>query len=103
MHVEELFVPIEFWERYSVSNYGRVIDSDLDFELKQRVDRITGRLKVRFYVLQAYTDIYVDELVAKAFFVNYRRGIDIYYKNGNKHDCTVLNLSFDPKYGKIQS
>lgn len=103
MHVEELFVPIEFWENYSVSNYGRVVDSDTGIELTQRVDKVSGRLKVRFYVLGAYSDFYVDELVAKAFFVNYRTGITVYYKNGNKLDCTVLNLSFDPQYGEDRS
>lgn len=99
--IEELFVPIEFWERYSVSNYGQVMNTDTGRFLTQRIEKTTGRLKVRFYVLGAYMDFYVDNLVTKAFFLNYKTGIDIYYKNGNKLDCTVLNLSFDPKYGEI--
>lgn len=98
MELEELFVPIPFWENYSISNYGRVVRTKSGLELKQRQEVLTGRLKVRFSVLGARTDLYVDELIAEAFFVNYHKGIDIYYKNHNKLDCTVLNLTFDPKY-----
>lgn len=96
--IEELFVPIQFWDNYAVSNYGRVINIAKGFELNQRVDRISGRMKVRFYVLGAHLDKYVDELVTEAFFVEYHHDVDIFYKNHNKRDCTVLNLSFDPRY-----
>jgi hypothetical protein len=98
MQIEELFVPIQYWENYAVSNYGRVINLVKGFELNQRVDRVNGRMKVRFYVLAAYIDLYVDDLVTQAFFVEYHHGVEVFYKNGNKRDCTVLNLTFDPKY-----
>ena len=98
MKVEELFIPIPLWENYAVSNYGRVINLLTGYELTPTIRMSNGRLRVRFHVLGAFTGFYVDELVAQAFFVNYHPGIDIYYKNHNKMDCTVLNLTFDPKY-----
>jgi hypothetical protein len=100
VELEELFVPIPHWEPYAVSNYGRVIDLVGEYELNQRPNKFTGRMEVRLRYFGAYGDHYVDELVTEAFFVNYRHGIPIFYKNGNKSDCTVLNLSFDPKYGE---
>lgn len=98
MELEELFVPIQFWDNYAISNYGRVINVRSGMELNQWENKTTGRLKVRFYLRGAYSDSFVDDLVAEAFFVEYHNGIEIFYKNGNKHDCTVLNLTFDPKY-----
>jgi len=96
--VEEHFVQIPFFENYAVSNYGTVINLKTEVELAKRVKKHDNRLRVRFYVLGAYIDFYVDELVAQAFFVDWQPGVEIYYKNGLRDDCTVLNLTFDPKY-----
>lgn len=98
MKVEELFIPVEYAENYAVSNYGRVINLKKGFELNQRLERITNRCKVRFYIGGGYVDEYVDELVTQAFFVEYHPGVEIFYKNRNRRDCTVLNLTFDPQY-----
>lgn len=101
MKIEELFVGLPSWfHGASVSNYGRVI-SARGSELTPYVDRTTGRQKVRAYWRGAYADLFVDELVTEAFFVQYYPGIPIFYKNGNKSDCTVLNLSFDPRYKEV--
>lgn len=98
MELEEMFVPIPFFENFAVSNYGTVINLSTEKEVKQWLNVVENRMKVRFFVLGAYIDFFVDNLVAEAFFVNYRPGINIYYKNGKVEDCTVLNLSFDKKY-----
>lgn len=98
MKLDELFVPIPFFESYAVSNYGRVINIKNEVELDQWLSVSSNRMKVRLYVLGAYIDFFVDALVTEAFFVEHKPGIKIYYKNGDVADCSVLNLSFDPKY-----
>lgn len=94
MRVEELFVEIPYFTDYAVSNYGVVLNVKTGIEVHQWALTREGRLKVRIPVRAAYADFYVESLVAEAFFVDYEPGIDIYYKNGNKLDCTVLNLTF---------
>ena len=100
MELDEMFVPIPFFENFAVSNYGTVINLKTEMEVPQRLSVVTNRMKVRFFVLGAYIDFFVDDLVTEAFFANWRPGIKIYYKNKDHADCTVLNLTFDPKYAE---
>ena len=103
MELEEMFVPIPFFENFAVSNFGTVINMKTEMEIRQWLSPKHNKIKVRFHILGAYTDFFVEDLVAEAFFVNYHRGIKIYHKNGKVDDCTVLNLSFDPKYGEDEN
>lgn len=100
MELDELFVPIPFFENFAVSNYGTVINLKTELEVHQWLNTVTNRMKVRFHVLGAYMDFFVDDLVTQAFFVNWEPGVKIYYKNHDHSDCTVLNLTFDPKYAE---
>lgn len=100
MVLDELFVPIPFFEKYAVSNFGAVINVETGAEINSWLNTTHNRMKVRFYVLGAYIDFFVDDLVTEAFFVNWQPGIKIYYKNRDHTDCTVLNLTFDPKYAE---
>lgn len=93
-----MFVPIPFFENFAVSSYGTVINIRTEMEVPQWLSATTNRMKVRFHVLGAYIDFFVDDLVTEAFFVNWKPGIKVYYKNHDHTDCTVLNLTFDPKY-----
>lgn len=97
MKVEELFVQIPGYEDYAVSNYGRVINVRDDVDLVSYVGDSAGRRRVFFPYEEPFvigvSYLWLDDLVAEAFFVNYKPGINIYYKNGNKDDCTVLNLT----------
>ena len=98
MELEEIFVPIPFFENFAVSSYGTVINLRTELEVPQWLHASTNRMKVRFHVLGAYMEFFVDDLVTEAFFVNWTPGIKIYYKNHDRTDCTVLNLTFDPQY-----
>lgn len=98
MELEEMFVPIPFFDTFAVSNFGTVINLKTEMEVRQWHNTVHNKMKVRFHVLGAYADFFVEDLVAEAFFVNYHPGIEIYHKNGKVDDCTVLNLSFDPQY-----
>lgn len=95
-----MFVPIPFFENYAVSNYGTVINIRAGVEIRQWLDRVHNKMKVRIHVLGGYIEFFIEDLVAEAFFVNYQSGIDIYHINGNVEDCTVLNLSFDSQYAR---
>lgn len=95
MKVDEVFVPVVGFEEYSVSNYGRVIDNETDEELEHCVVDNRNVLKPRVYVyIPDFGAVWLDTLITEAFFVDYHEGIDIYYKNGDHLDCTVLNLTF---------
>lgn len=100
MELDELFVPIPFFENYAVSNFGTVINLETEMEVNKWLSTTHNRMKVRFYVLGAYIDFFIDDLVTEAFFVNWEPGVKIYYKNHDHTDCTVLNLTFDPKYAE---
>lgn len=100
MELEEMFVPIPFFENFAVSNFGTVINLKTEMEVSQWLSATTNRMKVRFHVLGAYIDFFVDDLVTEAFFVNWKPGIKVYYKNHDHKDCTVLNLTFDPQYAE---
>lgn len=100
MELEEMFVPIPFFENFAVSNYGTVINIRMEMEVEKWLSATTNRMKVRFHVLGAYIDFFVDDLVTEAFFVNWKPGIKVYYKNRDHTDCGVLNLTFDPQYAE---
>lgn len=102
MELEEMFVPIPFFENYAVSNFGTVINLETEMEVNKWLSTTCNRMKVRFFVLGAYIDFFIDDLVTEAFFVNWSPGIKIYYKNHDHTDCTVLNLTFDPKYAEAE-
>ena len=103
MELEEMFVTIPFFDNYAVSNFGTIINIKTEMEVRQWHNVSHNKMKVRFYVRGAYCDFFVEDLVAEAFFVNYHPGITIYHKNGKVDDCTVLNLTFDPKHGDDES
>lgn len=98
MELDELFVPIPYFENYAVSNYGTVINVESGEEVRSWLNTTHNRMKVRMPVHAAYVEFFIDDLVTEAFFVNWQPGIKIFYKNGDHTDCTVLNLTFDPKY-----
>lgn len=100
MEIDEMFVPIPFLDKYAVSNYGTVINLETELEVEKWLNIAHNRMKVRFFVLGAYIDFFVDDLVTEAFFVNWQPGIKIYYKNHDHTDCTVLNLTFDHQYAE---
>ena len=94
MQVEELFVPVPDYPRYVVSNYGRIINVKNDREVTESWSDYADGLIVILKGGYQFDAVKVCDVVASAFFVEYFQGIDIYFKNDNKRDCTVLNLTF---------
>lgn len=93
VEVEELWVPIEGYPNYEVSNYGRICNVKTNHELtimftKKNPDTVVlwrNGLKYRHYV---------KDLVAEAFFVNWSSGMEVRHINRyTPHDNSVLNLT----------
>ena len=93
MEHEEVFVDIEDFPNYIVSNYGRVINKKFDRDLTPIVDKRDGALKIRLYKNGLYTDLLLHRIVAKAFFVNYDDEREVILMNGVKSDCSVTNIT----------
>lgn len=90
--IDEFWVDVEGFPNYSVSNYGRVTNNQRGRDLKPYSDS-KGYMKVSLYNNGVKTVMYVHTLVAKAFFLNYKEGVEVLHTNGVKDDNTVLNLT----------
>lgn len=100
---EEAWVVLDGLDKYAISSYGRVLNLVSNRELMTHEDP-DGYLRVKLYKQGKFHWVYLHRLVALAFFVNYNKDLPVYFKNGNKHDCTVLNLTLDKeKAGKNES
>ncbi len=92
--LEELWVPVEGFPNYEVSNYGRVVNVNTGRDLKPQVKK-SGDLQVKLFVNGVATFWYVRRLVARAFFLNYSEVYNVLLINGIKTDCTVANIQID--------
>lgn len=90
--MDEIWVEVDGLERYAVSNYGRVINQERGNELTPSPDA-NGYLRVGLSRKGTVFYIYVHRLVAFAFFLNYKPGIEVLHKNLIKTDNSVLNLT----------
>lgn len=90
--LEEYFVPVEGYPNYAVSNYGKVINVNKDRYLKEGKDA-NGYLKVKLYRKGLGRTFYIHRLVAQAFFLMYKDGVEINHLNGFLWDNSVLNLT----------
>lgn len=91
MILEELWVPIEGYPDYMVSNYGGIYDEAEDVSVDTYEK--SGVLTVRLEVDGDEVTFLVKRLVAEAFFQNYEHGLPVYHLNGDQTDCSVLNLT----------
>jgi hypothetical protein len=95
IRVDELWVVVDGFPNYHVSNYGRVVNKR-GMELRPRVDA-SGFCNVALYDQGYRRDFGVHRLVAKAFFVDYHDDVEVFHLNDNREDNAVLNLSLGNK------
>jgi hypothetical protein len=95
IRVDELWVAVNGFPNYQVSNYGRVVNKR-GRELRARVDD-SGFCNVALYDNGFRRDVGVHRLVAQAFFVDYHADVEVYHLNDNREDNAVLNLSLGNK------
>lgn len=92
--LEELWQPVEGFPDYEISNYGRVVNVQTGYELKNSICGPGGRyLRVKLsrnYLRRAF---YLHRLVAREFFLQFDDSVEVRCKNGNYHDCTVVNIT----------
>jgi len=89
---DEVFVGIPAFPNYIVSNYGRVINTTSDYELRLTKDQNGFRRAVLYRDGRRY-EFGVHRLVARAFFERWKPGVEIYHINGDRNDNSVLNLT----------
>lgn len=92
MEHEELWAEIPEVPGYLVSNYGTILNIMTDEEVHQYAGR-SGHMKARLRMMGAYVTVYTRFVVAGAFFMEYRNGVEVWHINGIKSDNTVLNLT----------
>lgn len=90
--LEEQWVPINDYPNYEVSNYGRIANIYRVDELKPHADKF-GTLRVTLYNNGVRKNVQVSRIVLEGFFLNYTSDSQVHYKNGDKSDCSVLNLT----------
>ncbi len=90
--LDEHWVSFEGLPTYAVSNYGRVMNLRRNTDLVQKTDK-DGFQRVHLYRRGKRYSVYVHLLVAQAFFVDYKAGLKVSFINGDKQDCSILNLT----------
>lgn len=91
--MEELFVPIEGYPNYQVSNYGRVVNVKHDRDLTPTPGGREGYFKVRLYNEGVHQDYYVHSLVAAGFFLHFAECNGVSHLSSDLSDNSVGNLS----------
>lgn len=89
----EEWVTVEGYPSYEVSSLGRVINSFSGKELKPSSD-VNGYYRVALYNNGHRFDVLLHRLVAKCFILEYEDGIEVKQIDGDKRNCSVLNLEF---------
>lgn len=90
--LDEIFVSIPAFPNYVVSNYGRVINVRNDYELALSTDP-NGFVRAVLYRNGQRCEFGVHRLVARAFFMNWKPGVEVYHINEDRNDNSVLNLT----------
>ena len=90
--MEETFKTIKYYENYSVSNFGNVMNNKTGRILKPSEDK-DGYFRVNLYANNIKT-IHIHRLVAEAFLENPEEKICVDHINNNKQNNNVENLRY---------
>lgn len=91
MYQEEVWVEIDGYPNYAVSNKGRIVNQETDMILRERPNE-NGYMRVALYQNGWRRDHYVHQLVAFAFFGDFRLGEHLEWVNGDVSDNRPENL-----------
>jgi hypothetical protein len=91
--MREVWVNIQGFPNYQVSNYGSVRSLRTNSLLSHRYNG-GGYAHVTLSTYGEQQEYYVHQLVAQAFFDNYKPGMRLKHVNGDQTDCSVMNLQF---------
>lgn len=91
--LDEQWVPMPGYPNYEVSNYGRIANVRTGRDLTPYPDKRTGAMRVALYREGVRKDVQLNRVVAECYFLKYYEGADVSHRNGDKSDCSVLNLT----------
>ena len=89
---KEIFLPIEGYDNYLISSYGRVLNKNTMRELRQFNKR--DRKCVTLYYNGIPSHYYVHRLVAEAFVPKPCYGISVIHIDGDKSNNYYKNLEW---------
>jgi hypothetical protein len=99
--MREVWAEILGFPNYQISNYGSVRSLRTHSLIKHRYNG-GGYAHVTLSTYGEQHDYYVHQLVAQAFFDNYKPGMRIKHVNGDQTDCSVMNLQFVRRNNSLQ-
>jgi len=94
--LDELWVEIEGYTNYVVSNYGEIVNSNTNRALSAKPDS-KGYPKINLCYNGLKDTRYVHRLVAEAFLADYDEHFEVEHIDENKTDCSVRNLRVGKK------
>lgn len=105
----EIFMPVQGFESYEVSNFGRVrhIKKDGSIQMLQPYDTdARGYKKITMLHNGRRTQQYVHRLVAKAFVAGYKEGLTVNHideRKGNNHFVNLewLTIGENVRYSQL--
>lgn len=103
--MEEVWILVDGFPNYAVSNYGEVKNITTGQLLKPR-PLSSGYLRVMLYLGTTRKDakeFYIHRLVARAFFQNYREKLYIRHVDGDKTNNRVNNLMSQDGMNRLKS
>ena len=100
--MKEVWAEIPGFPNYAVSNFGFVVSLRYNTRLTPTPNG-KGYMKVRLWSSEGQKQFYVHQLVAMAFFGDYRQGMRIKHVNGDKRDNATTNLRLRNGYTSYDS
>lgn len=91
--IDEIWVPVEGFPDYAVSNYGRVRNVKFDRELNPRRTSY-GHLRVMLFHEGVSQEFLIHRLVAQAFLTGYNENVKIKHFDDDNANNHVENLRF---------
>lgn len=98
--MKEVWSEVEGFPNYAVSNFGYVVSLRFNTRLVP-VQNGKGYYKVRLWSADGQKQFYIHQLVAQAFFGDYRHGMRIAHVNGDKSDNSTPNLRLKAGYREL--
>lgn len=90
--MREIWLPIKTHAGYEVSNFGSVRSVKTGLLIRSTLNS-EGYVRVNLKEPYGFSHHYVHQLVAHAFFSNFVPGTKISFVNGDKTDCSIINLT----------
>lgn len=89
--MNEVWGEIKGFPNYAISNYGEIVNIKFGRPIKPRTNS-RGYMHVVLFNQGTRKEFYVHQIVADTFLGDFRPGVHIQHKDGNKRNNKVTNL-----------